>query len=254
MEGRATGAARLLEVGRELVRGLADLVYPPVCFLCRQLMPMGEARFCAGCSSELGGDTKLTCPRCAETVGPYAAIDDGCPHCRRWPLHFEAAWRLGPYEGALAQAILRLKDSSGEDLAEALGRFWAERLAAKLLAHQPAYVVPVPLHWLRRLQRGYNQAETLALALAERLGIPCRPRWLWRTRHTPHQMGLSVTARRENVKNAFRARPRQVLRGKTLVLVDDVMTTGSTCSEAAKALKQAGAARIVVAVLAKSTS
>jgi ComF family protein len=243
-----------LSLSGELFQGLADLVYPPVCSFCGRALAEASARFCGLCVTRLTRDPHAACPRCAETVGPFSAAAADCPDCRRWTLHFEAAFRLGPYEGELREAILRLKNWGGEDLADALGRLCANQLRDKLTPHRPDYVVPVPLHWLRRLERGYNQADALAGALAERLGVPCRTRWLRRTRHTPHQTGLSVTARRENVKNAFQARPRPVLSKKTIVLVDDVMTTGSTCSEAARVLKHAGAGRIIVAVLAKSTS
>ncbi len=253
MDGEAPRAVGWRRLGREFIQGLKDLVYPPVCFFCRQPLSEADREFCPPCLAALTRDTGRACPRCAETVGPFSRVEEGCPSCHRWPVRFEAAFRLGAYEGELREAILRLKRWEGEDLADALGRLWADRLADRLQP-RPDFVVPVPLHWLRRLERGYNQAETLAWALAHRLRVPCRARWLWRTRHTPHQTGLSVTARRENVKGAFRARPRQELRGRTIVLVDDVMTTGSTCSEAAQALRNAGAGRILVAVLAKSTS
>jgi predicted amidophosphoribosyltransferase len=82
--------------------------------------------------------------------------------------------------------------------------------------------------------------------------LPCRPRWLRRIRNTPQQMRQTPADRRDNVRGAFRARARPALRGQTVLLVDDVLTTGSTCSEAARALREAGAARVVVAVLAHS--
>lgn len=236
---------------------MADLVYLPVCRLCEQRLPDGLRDFCAKCAADLTPDSRSTCPSCASTIGPFTSIDDGrpgCPTCRGLKLHFDAAVRLGPYEGVLRDAILRSKAWAEEDLAEALGRRWTEPALKLLRGQEPDFVVPVPLHWLRRLHRGYNQAEALAHALSETLGIPCRAGCLWRTRNTPHQTGLSVTARRENVKEAFLARPRQELQGKTILLVDDVMTTGSTCSEAAKALKRAGAGRVIAAILARSDS
>ena len=110
--------------------------------------------------------------------------------------------------------------------------------------------MPVPLHWWRRWSRGFNQSELLAQAVARRLEIPCRPRWLRRIRHTPYQVGQTAAGRRDNVKNAFAARSRPELKGQAVLLIDDVLTTGSTASEAAKALKKAGAAKVWVAVLA----
>jgi ComF family protein len=113
-------------------------------------------------------------------------------------------------------------------------------------------VIPVPLHWWRRFRRGYNQSEALASRLAYRMRLPCRPGWLRRIRHTPQQTAQTPSERRENVRGAFRARSWARLRGKVVLLVDDVLTTGTTCNEAARALRGAGAAQVVVAVLARS--
>jgi ComF family protein len=114
-------------------------------------------------------------------------------------------------------------------------------------------VVPVPLHWVRRWQRGYNQSSAIAYGLASRLRLPFRPGWLRRTRNTPSQTKQTASGRRDNVRGAF-AVPRRVrLDGQTVLLVDDVMTTGATASEAARALRKAGAGRVAVAVLGRAS-
>jgi ComF family protein len=208
--------------------------------------------FCAACRVTLTTDPFETCPRCAGTVGPFAHCEDGCSRCRNVPYEFERAVRLGPYDGLLREMILRLKHPTGQMLADLLGDLWAEQAGPKLRALGAEVVIPVPLHWWRRFARGYNQSEALARALAHHLSLPCRSGWLRRVRNTPQQTRQTPAGRRENVKNAFRARPRAALRGKTVLLVDDVLTTGSTCSEAARALRAAGAARVVAAVLAHS--
>jgi ComF family protein len=154
----------------------------------------------------------------------------------------------------LRELILRIKQPNSEMLAEMLGVLWAEHAQARLREIGADVVVPVPLHWRRRWSRGYNQSETLAQALAERLGLPCRPRWLRRVRNTPFQTEQTPAERRANVQAGFRARPRPQLHGRTVLLVDDVLTSGSTASEAARALRAAGAARVAVAVLAHGPS
>jgi ComF family protein len=145
-----------------------------------------------------------------------------------------------------------MKKGSGEALAEAMGDLWAAESEGRIRGLQADVVIPVPLHWWRRWRRGYNQSETLARAVARRLSLPCRPLWLRRVRHTPLQTLQSPSARHANVRGAFLSRRSANLRGRIVLLIDDVLTTGSTCSEAARALKAAGAARIVVAVLAHS--
>jgi ComF family protein len=180
-------------------------------------------------------------------------LEGGCVHCRDELFPFACVRRLGPYDGPLRETILRLKHAGNEILAETLGMLWAEHAAAALREAEADVVVPVPLHWWRRLARGYNQSEALASRVASRLGLPCRARWIRRIRNTPSQTSQTPTGRRDNVRGAFHASPRQELRGKTVLLVDDVLTTGSTCAEAARALRAAGAARVVIAVLARAT-
>jgi ComF family protein len=184
-------------------------------------------------------------------VGPFAASESGCPNCKDRDFRFHAALRLGPYDGKLREAILKIKHVAAADLADSLGRLLADHQEERLVNEAIEAVVPIPLHWWRQLQRGYNQSNSLARPIAARLGLPLRSRWLRRRRCTPHQMGRTLTARQANVHGAFQA-VGQGMRGKTVLLVDDVMTTGSTCSEAARALRQAGTKRVIVAVLARS--
>jgi ComF family protein len=145
-----------------------------------------------------------------------------------------------------------MKNPAGQGLADLAGRLWAGHSREALLSLGADFVVPVPLHWWRRWQRGYNQSEALAWAVAWGLGLPCRSRWLYRRRHTPGQTQQTAPKRRDYVRGAFGARSHPEIRGKTILLVDDVLTTGSTASEAARALVAAGAGRVVVAVLAHS--
>jgi predicted amidophosphoribosyltransferase len=110
----------------------------------------------------------------------------------------------------------------------------------------------VPLHWRRRLARGYDQSAALARGLAARLGLPCATAVLRRIRNTPMQTLQTASGRPGNVRGAFRPRRPGALQGKAVLLMDDVMTTGSTANEAARALRESGAGRVVVAVLARS--
>jgi ComF family protein len=143
-----------------------------------------------------------------------------------------------------------LKDESGERVAEELGRLFAEVRREQLLSSGPEVVVPVPLHWRRRWQRGYNQSEALAREMARAMKLPHRSRILRRIRPTQHQPSLSPTARWENVRGAFQVRWKSSVRGARILLVDDVLTTGATADSASAALLQAGAAQVSVAILA----
>jgi ComF family protein len=233
------------------LRGLADLVYPPRCLVCGQA-PEGREAFCAVCAGGLFHDPHLSCPRCAARVGPFAVSDGTCAACRDDPVAFDATVRLGPYVGPLRDAVLRIKSNRNEGLAELLGERLAEGHRARLEALGAEFILPVPLHWWRRLMRGYNQSAAIAHGLGSRLKLPCRYGWLWQVRRTQPQKALTANQRKDNVRGAYRVRAGLRLDGRHVLLVDDVMTTGATANESARALKRAGAARVSVAILARA--
>ena len=245
-----------LQTATDLAHGLLDLVYPPVCWVCETLQHGLSDGVCSVCLTKITVDPHPTCPRCASTVGPHVNLLGGCLRCRDERFGFDQAVRMGPYqngseaENLLRTVILRMKSKSGQGLADVIGRLWARTMASRLAPHHPDVVVPVPLHWQRRWSRGFNQSEALARALAGELKIMCRPWALRRIRATPLQTSRTAAQRRENVRGAFAARKVGGIAGKTVVLVDDVMTTGATASEAARALRPLKPARIIVAVLA----
>jgi competence protein ComFC len=171
-----------------------------------------------------------------------------CPLCRMGLRGFDAAYCFGSYEGTLRELIHLYKYGRIQTLSQPLADFLA---AALPLDERFDAVTPVPLHWRKRWQRGFNQAELLARAIAKRRGIPM-VRALRRVRFTQTQAGLSNTERRKNVAAAFRCRlASKTLDGKRVLLIDDVMTTGSTAAACARALKQAGASRVVLASVAR---
>jgi ComF family protein len=238
-------------LGRTLLGGVTHLIYPNTCWVCGNIMPATQVHLCSICLPKLTVDPYSTCPRCSSTVGPHLILDDGCPQCQAESFAFDGAFRMAPYEGLLREVILRMKQWTGEDLAEVIGLLWAKRMAARLQPLSPDVAIPVPLHWTRRWRRGFNACDIFARCLAQELGVPCRPRVLRRIRATaPQTEQQSAGARRENVKLAFQAKGGAELKGKTLLLIDDVLTTGSTASEAARALRVHKPKAIYVVVLA----
>lgn len=235
---------------RDVLDGLVQLTFPATCVLCNRLTEPEQFPVCAGCRNDLAANAQHVCPRCAASVGPFANVDGGCPSCHKQSFRFSRAVRLGPYEGHLRHAILRMKKPSGERIAEIIGEFWAGYARSQLAVLKVDAIVPIPLHWWRHWRRGYNQSEVLGRCLANSLGLPCRTDWLKRVRNTPRQVEQTAAQRRANVRNAFRAQERPTLKNRNVLLVDDVLTTGSTAQDATRALLNAGAARVVVAVLA----
>ena len=234
------------------VQSMRGVVYPPFCLVCDVDLEDPDESFCAGCLAEMMRVGESACQRCALRVGSFVATSHGCLACRRQNHRFDAAIRLGIYEGKLRETCLSFKSVHNELLGPALTRLFLRYQGEFLRSVHPDMVVAVPLHFVRHFRRGFNQAESLARCLAAELQLPHRSRILKRVRRTRPQSELKRDERRENVHGAFRARPAADLKEATVLLVDDILTTGATCSDAARALKAAGAARVVVAVVARS--
>jgi len=233
-----------------------DLVFPWICLLCGTEGGTLHGPFCASCRARLLDAAAATgasaCPRCALPVGPHADLRRGCAECRGCSLGFDAALALGPYAESIRDLCLRLKHERDAWLAPWLGNLLADARQSEL-ARLPrdAWIVPVPLHWWRRLQRGYNQAEALAKGLSRSLDLRVRQP-LRRIKATDRLAHKTASERMDAMRHAFRARLDPGLKGRTILLVDDILTTGATCGAAARALKQAGAKRVIVAVLART--
>jgi len=168
-----------------------------------------------------------------------------CALCRSGLRGFDAAYSFAAYEGVLRRLIHLYKYARIRTLARPLSDLL---LRAMPLDERFDCIVPVPLHWTRRWNRGFNQSELLAREIGRRTGIPV-VRALARSRSTRTQAGLSNHARRQNVTRAFRARP---VEGKRILLIDDVMTTGATGAACAMALKRAGAGRVALLTVARA--
>ncbi len=241
---------------RTLARGAADFVYPPQCRLCNEELPESTGdeptgSFCADCRKELLIHHGLACVRCGASIGPYLDPHVPCAMCRNERFAFERVIRMGVYDSALRKACLRCKDRGAEPLAAGLGELLWNCESEALQSARADVVVPVPPHWFRRLYHPHHAAETLASVWAARLRLPLASHILRKRRWTPRQARLSPTDRRGNLRNAFAATASAGLSGAAVLLADDVMTTGTTAHETARVLIQAGAARVVVAVIAR---
>ncbi len=192
----------------------------------------------------------MRCALCQREVLHEAGLDDqgSCGVCRRKPQTLDRVWTYGPYAGNLRQVIHLLKYDRMRPLAQLLG----ERCSWQTdVGEQADLIVPAPLHWTKRLERGFNQSLLLAQAVSRRHAVPCAPRALSRKRATPPQAGLSGVQRRASLRGAFAAK-RELVEGKRILLVDDVVTTGATLDACAKALRRAGAIRVTAMTAARA--
>ena len=173
-------------------------------------------------------------------------------HCRSDRFAFERAVSLGVYEDALRHACLVAKGPGGAPLASGLADLLWSRVAGDLRAAAIDVVVPVPHHWTSRVVHSHFPPVTIGRVLARRLKARWHAHILAKVRRTPSQVSLSVTDRRNNLRGAFRVVGGARLSGRTVLLVDDVLTTGTTAHRAATELNHAGASRVLVAVLARA--
>jgi ComF family protein len=206
----------------------------PLCAEClRAPEPLVAEYFCVSCGTPF------------ENRFPLDA-EGRCALCRNGLRGFDAAYCFGSYEGRLREWIHLYKYGRIRTMAKPL-----IELLVRALPRSESFdaVVPVPLHWRRRWQRRFNQSELLARGIARKWNVPVI-RALRRLRHTPTQTGLSNSARRKNVAAVFAA--RRVLSGQRILLVDDVLTTGSTAAACAGALRRAGASRVTLLTVARA--
>ena len=241
---------RITSLAASSLRYSADLILPAVCVSCGTLITRHNL-LCPKCWSSL---YLITPPLCNRLGIPLPGYEGGGPHISTQalanPPDFSRARAAAHYSGIMRRLIVRYKF---EDKHEPLPLFVRlMREAGRELLSDADLLVPVPLHRLRLLQRRFNQSALLAKGLSRAAGVPVAAMALQRTRRTAAQVGLSQEARLENVAKAFGVSRggRRAVRGRNIVLIDDVITTGSTANACASALLEAGAGRVDVLAIA----
>jgi ComF family protein len=234
---------------------LLDAVLPPLCLGCNEIVATPGA-LCPDCWPHYSFIAAPHCQRCGiPFTADLSSADPGqdalCVDCLTRPPRFRRARAVLVYDDKSRRVVLPLKHGDRTDMAKACGR-WMARAGAELVSDAD-FVAPVPLHWRRLLTRRYNQAALLARMITRDGASILAPDLLQRARWTGSQAGLKAVERRRNVRKAFEVHPRWLakLKGRTVLLVDDVLTTGATAEACTGALKQAGAAHVDVLTLAR---
>ena len=217
------------------------------CPLCRRGFGNGINDFCPECMAQFPLIRGSRCPGCG---GELDGILGQCSKCLREPQRpWLYALALMDYRQNAREMIHDLKFHNRPELARPLGKLAAQSL--RQCGEVADILVPVPLHWSRYWTRSYNQSQLFASECARHSGIPCR-NVLKRVRRTPHQAALKRKDRLKNLRNAFAVSSPELIAGKNVWLVDDVLTTGSTLAEAAKTLLKNGALTVRILVIARS--
>ena len=227
-----------------------SLIYPAQCQMCPSLVAE-DGGLCPECWRDAPFLTGLVCDTCGVSlmgndVGPVK-----CDDCLEAPRNWEAGRAALAYRDMGRRIVLALKHGDRIDLAEPAAG-WMLRAGQDFLT-PGVLLVPVPVHWSRLVSRRYNQAVELARALARQSGLEVCPDALVRKRRTRTQDGMSVAARQMNMEGAIAANPRHtnLLKGRSVCLIDDVMTSGATMTAAAKAARDAGTDHVFVLLLAR---
>jgi len=232
-----------------ICRSVADIAVPPLCPLCKAELSCGPRRLCTACEQQLPCLPERRCPGCGGANDSYLDLCRDCLECGGRP--WAAAVSAFPFAGQLREAVHAFKyqrqTSLAPFLAGAMADAWRRYGAAPA---PPDLIVPVPLHWLREISRGYNQAGLLAQCLGRELRRPA-VNALRRRRRTSQQARLHYQERLKNISGAFMVKKPSIIVGKSLLLVDDVFTTGATLSAATTALLAAGAAAVYVITAAR---
>ncbi len=228
--------------GRAL-KPVLDFALPPRCPGCGAVTEAPH-RFCLDCWSSLTFLGEPCCIRCALPFDYEAGQYVQCGACLATPPGFDRLRAAVVYGDISRKVALKLKYGGRPGVAETMARFMARHLAAA----EGTLVVPVPLHRWRIWRRGYNQSALIAAALARRAGLETRLDLIRRVKRTPPLRGMGPRERRDTVRGAFRVEPRdrEAVKGREVLLVDDVYTSGATANACAGALRRAGAARIEV--------
>ena len=235
----------------ELFQAAVSLLYPATCTIYSNQVRAGEY-LCDACDAKVIRIVPPFCEKCSEPFEGSINTAFTCANCAHRTIHFDAAVAAYRGRGIVRDVIHEFKYNRQVHLRHLVARWLRAALDdERLHDYEFDVIVPVPLHPARQRERGFNQASLLAQLLSAHTSIPCRP-LLKRIRYTTTQTALDRSERMENLHNAFRLRKNVDVRGLRVLLIDDVLTTGSTLSECARVLKRAGAISVHAATAARA--
>jgi len=242
----------LLTSGMKFLSNLRDFIYPPLCVLCSNTLPENESWLCTECKGKLERNraARDACPRCSHNRNR-----EKCTCHIAWDHYSETIFSFFDFDETVQNIAHEIKYGGKKRLAYYMGTCYAPVIPRSLFETIDG-ILPVPLHFLRKMKRGYNQAEFFARGIINGIDrkVPCLNNVLLRVKNTKTQTKLDKEERQQNLSNAFTVNEKSVgcIKGKGFVLVDDVVTTGATTDLCTKVLLDAGAKTVRVVSLART--
>ncbi len=225
---------------------LLNLLYPPRCPLCDQILTGKDGLCCRKCEKDLPWISGPTCMKCGKMIAEEE--EEFCDDCRRYHHRFDRGTAAFAYTGQLRHSIYRMKAENRRDYLDFYADAMVRALKPYLGRWKPECIVAIPMHWQKKWKRGYNQSELLAKKIAERTGILLERSWVYCCKKTKEQKKLGRKERENNLSGCFAFRQPEK-RFRRVLIVDDIYTTGSTMDELAALLKEQGTQEIYFVVL-----
>jgi ComF family protein len=238
---------------RQLAKGIKDLMYPKVCLACKDTIKeqAEDAHICPGCFNKIKLNTPPFCSVCGRHLENFKTHKNICPQCLRLSFNFDRAFAPCSYEGVVKELIHEFKYKGKIRLAKSLSSLMIDFIREYSLPMEYIdNILPVPLSNAKLREREFNQAAVLSRQISSAFAKDTLERALIRHRHTKSQTDLEEDGRRKNIRGSFKVVEPLAVKNKILLLIDDVLTTGATSSEAAGTLKEAGANIVFVLTLA----
>ncbi len=223
------------------LESLLELIYPPRCIFCDNLINIGRInKICDKCMLNIPYYPLDVCPVCAREK-----VQNGvCRNCKSLKPDYDGCVVLWYYNETVKNAVLGLKYKNRKDYADTIAGLMCDKLASQSFINEVNIIIPIPLHIKRRWERGFNQAELLAKIISKYFKIEMDSTSLIRVKETLPQMNLTVSQRMDNMSNSMQITNNEQIQSKNILLVDDILTTGSTLRAAATVLKNAGASKV----------
>jgi ComF family protein len=245
------------EYFKKYTNEILDLIYPKICFCCKEKIPSQSEKYL--CEKCLGKLEKLIPPFCISCGIPISEQISGdkfikCPECLGQNYYFKKGHTASLYDGLIKECVHSYKYNSHTYLGKTLAGIMADFALKNIKLNEIDCIVPVPLHWKKMRDRGFNQSAILGRILSKRTGIRFSDKGLLRIKSMPSQVKLSRNERIQNLKGAFSIKDSNYFIGKKILLVDDVFTTGATMNECAKTLMNGGAKEVYAFSLSRGIS